>query len=98
LNIIHQADPKVIIYDLGPPPVDRAIKLWGQVCHRDQGQHLYIITTPDAVAKLPVVPCLFKIIKIMGKPFNFKELEQTIQMALQKVVNARAGRDRTNGV
>jgi DNA-binding NarL/FixJ family response regulator len=78
---IRQQDPKVVVYDFGPPPVDRAVEKWRDLCRQPGATRAYVLTTTYAHeldGDAAMVEC------VLLKPMTFDQVAGAVRRAMQR--------------
>lgn len=79
-RFIRETQPRLVIYDLGPPPVDEAIARWQRICAAPGCSHMhYIITT---AARPPFKTLNTSVcgatVTVLPHPFGESELQREL--------------------
>lgn len=78
---VREQDPRVVVYDLGPPPVESAIEKWRDLCRQPGANRPYVITTTYACELAPhacMVEC------VLLKPMTLHEVTEAVHRAMPK--------------
>jgi len=78
---IRQQDPKVVVYDFGPPPADLAVEKWRDLCRQPGASRAYVLTTTyahDLDGDAAIVEC------ILLKPMTFDQVAEAVRRAMQR--------------
>lgn len=81
-KFIREADPKVVVYDLGEPPYAPAIQRWrGLVNEPGCERRAYVITTNSSETP-DFDPGPVRVAALLKRPFGHEQLAQAIGEAL----------------
>jgi hypothetical protein len=78
---IRQQDPKVIVYDFGPPPAELAVEKWRDLSRQPGAGRAYVLTATYAHgldADVEMVEC------VLLKPTTFEAVAAAIRRAMQR--------------
>lgn len=77
---LREHEPRAVVYDLGPPPVDLAVEKWRRLCQEPGGYRPYVLTTTHADAhSFDPHPCMVDCVLL--KPVALDELTQAVRRA-----------------
>lgn len=79
-NLVREQDPRVVVYDLGPPPVDPAVEKWRNLCQQPGARRPYVITTTYPCQFDPH-PCAVECVLL--KPMTFDDVNAAVRRAMQ---------------
>ena len=77
---IREQDPKLVVYDLGPPPAHRDLQKWRSLCREPGARRSYVLTTMDRSLKVDPDECMVESILLI--PFNAHEVALAVRRAL----------------
>lgn len=79
---VRARNPRVVVYDLGPPPVDDAVEKWRELSRQLGTNRAYVLTTTyDDKLELDPGPC--KVECILPKPVAFEDVAAAVHRATQ---------------
>lgn len=78
---IREQDPRVVIFDLGPPPLEPAIQKCQELCQLPGAHRPYVLTT-STVCELPPHPCMLE--TVLLKPFTLDDVMAAVQRAMRR--------------
>jgi DNA-binding NtrC family response regulator len=78
---IRQQDPKVIVYDFGPPPAELAVEKWRDLSRQPGASRAYVLTA-TYVHNLDADATTFECILL--KPTTFDEVAAAIRRAISR--------------
>lgn len=86
-TFIRETNARVVLYDLGAPPYDQALRRWERVCRAEGcGDAHYILSTTSSRPIPPFDPSPCKAtVAVLHRPFNTSELLQGLDRALSPV-------------
>ena len=80
-GFIRKHDPRVVVHDLGPPPVERAIQRWRDLCRQPGADRPYVLTTTFD-CNLDPHPCMVSCVLLM--PATLKDVAAAVRRAAQR--------------
>jgi len=76
---IREHEPRAVVYDLGPPPLERAVAKWRDLCREPGANRPYVITTTTPCA---IEPAGCMVACVLLKPLGFDEVAHAVRRAL----------------
>lgn len=78
---IREHDPRVVVYDMGPPPLEDAVERWRQLCQQPGAHRPYVLTTSNACTLDPH-PCMLE--AVLMQPLDIGDVLTAVRRALRK--------------
>ncbi|HEX8791190.1 MAG TPA: hypothetical protein VF765_09610, partial [Polyangiaceae bacterium] len=76
---IREQDPRVVIFDLGPPPTEIAVEKWRELCQQHGAHRPYVLTTTTACTLDPH-PCMLE--AVLLQPLALGDVIAAIRRAM----------------
>jgi hypothetical protein len=78
---IREHDPKVVVYDLGPPPLEPAVEKWRELCQQPGAHRRYVLTCANQ-CELDPHPCMLECVLL--KPFGLDDVTTAVRRAMRR--------------
>lgn len=78
---VRERDPRVVVYDLGPPPVEGALAKWRDLCRQPGADRPYVVTSTFR-CELDPHPCMVECVLL--KPLTMGDMTAAVRRAMQR--------------
>ena len=81
---IREHDPRVVVYDLGPPPQGAAIEEWRALCQLPGADRRYVVTTTVTTTyacTLDPHPCMVE--RVLMRPTDLEGVTSALDRAIR---------------